>query len=251
MKSRRVITFAAVGLVAAMAASCSSSSTKPTAKPVIDAGDGGKYAPKIDPANFVAAVTNPWYPLPVGASWSYAGKENGTAEQDEVRVLPDRKTVMGIPATVVRDTVSVHGQVTEDTYDWYAQDKKGNVWYLGEDTKELDHGKVTGRAGSWQAGVDGAYPGIIMQADPKAGAAYRQEYRKGEAEDLALVAATGGTDRVPAGAYTGLVTITEWSPLEPKVIEGKKYARGIGPVVEFVTRGGSGRVELVHSSLTA
>jgi hypothetical protein len=257
MGSRRWTVIAATGLVALVAAGCSSDTTSSggaspaaAAKPVIDPGDHGRYAPHLDPANFVPDVTNPWFPLPVGATWTYEGKENGTTERDEVRVLPERKMVMGIPAVVVRDTVSVDGQITEDTNDWYAQDRDGNVWYLGEDTKELDHGKVTSTAGSWEGGVRGAYPGIIMRADPKVGDAYRQD-RKGEAEDLARVAAIGSTDRVPAGAYTGLATITEWSPLEPKVIEAKKYARGIGPIVELVTRGGSGRIELVHSSLTS
>jgi hypothetical protein len=249
--THRWIAVAAVGLIATVATSCSSGTKTAAAKPVIEAGDGGTYAPKIDPKQLDAGVTNPWFPLPVGATWTYEGKENGTTERDKVRVLPERKMVMGIPAVVVRDTVSVDGQITEDTNDWYAQDRDGNVWYLGEDTKELDHGKVTSTAGSWEGGVRGAYPGIIMRADPKVGDAYRQEYRKGEAEDLARVAAIGSTDRVPAGAYTGLATITEWSPLEPKVIEAKKYARGIGPIVELVTRGGSGRIELVHSSLTS
>ncbi len=249
MRHRRWITLAAAALVATLAVSCSSG-TETSAKPVIDPGDHGKYQPHLDPANFVTDVINPWFPLPAGATWTYEGKEGGSVEHIEVRVLPDRKSVMGIPAVVVRDTVTVDGRIAEDTFDWYAQDRAGNVWYLGEDTKELDHGTVTSRAGSWEGGVNGALPGIIMQATPRVGDAYRQEYLKGEAEDLAEVTATRGVDRVPAGAFRDLVTITEWNPLHPKVIEAKKYARGVGPVVEVVTRGGSGRVELLRSSIT-
>jgi hypothetical protein len=257
MGSRRWTVIAATGLVALVAAGCSSDTTSSggaspaaAAKPVIDPGDHGRYAPHLDPANFVPDVTNPWFPLPAGATWTYEGQEAGSTEHIDVRVLPERTTVMGIPAVVVRDTVTVDGRVAEDTFDWYAQDRTGNVWYLGEDTKELDHGKVTSTAGSWEGGVNGALPGIIMQADPKVGDAYRQVYLKGEAEDLAEVTATNSADRVPAGAFRDLVTVTEWNPLHPKVIEAKKYARGVGPIVELVTRGGSGRVELLRSSLT-
>src|SRR4051794_10960272 len=139
MGHRRRTVIAATGLVALLAVGCSSGSAssghaspRATAPPVIDPGDHGKYTPHLDPASFVADVTNPWFPLPTGATWTYEGSENGTTERDDVRVLPQRKTIMGIPAVVVRDSVTTGGKVAEDTFDWYAQDRQGNVWYLGE-----------------------------------------------------------------------------------------------------------------------
>jgi hypothetical protein len=225
------------------------SGTSAAPRPVIDPGDGGRYAPKLDPADFVDGVSNPYFPLPAGATWTYEGKEAGSTERVEVRVLPERHQVLGISAVAVRDTVTVDGRLAEDTYDWYAQDRAGTVWYLGESTKEYDHGKVSSTAGSWEAGVGGAYPGIVMKAAPEVGNAYRQEYWQGKAEDLAKVVRRGVTERVPAGEYRTLIAIEEWNPLKPKVVEEKYYVAGVGPVLEIVKRGGAGRVELIRSSL--
>jgi hypothetical protein len=220
--------------------------TTEASKPVIDPGDGGNYQPDIDPANFVDVIDNPYLPYPLGASWVYEGNEDGENERTEVSVTSERKEIMGIPATVVRDTVSVDGEVTEDTYDWFAQDREGNVWYLGEDSKEYEDGKVVSTSGSWEAGVDGALPGIAMQAHPQVGQAYRQEYYAGEAEDLAQVTQLDARESVPFGDFDQLVVIKEWNPLEPDIVEDKYYAQGIGAVLEVVTAGGEGRVELIE-----
>jgi hypothetical protein len=214
--------------------------------PVIDPGDGGNYQPKIDPADFVRVIDNPYLPYPVGASWTYEGTEDGETENVKVTVTPQRKVIMGISATVVRDTVSTaDGEVVEDTYDWFAQDRDGNVWYLGEDSTEFENGKAVSTSGSWEAGVDGALPGIVMQAHPEVGQAYRQEYYVGEAEDLAEVKSLDATETVPFGDFDQLVVIKEWNPLEPDVVEEKYYARDVGVVVEIKTEGGTGRSELV------
>ena len=152
-------------------------SSTTTEAPVIDPGDGGNYQPNVDPNNFVDVIDNPYLPYPVGASWTYEGTEDGETESVEVTVTPQRKEIMGISATVVRDTVTTaDGEVVEDTYDWFAQDRDGNVWYLGEDSTEFEDGKAVSTSGSWEAGVDGALPGIVMQAHPEVGQAYRQEY---------------------------------------------------------------------------
>jgi hypothetical protein len=219
--------------------------------PVIDPGDGGNYAPELDPANFVDTIDNPYFPLPRGARWAYEGTADGEQERIEVVVTDERKEVLGIPATVVRDTATTGGEVTEDTFDWYAQDRDGNVWYLGEDTKEYENGEVTSTEGSWEAGVDGAYAGIIMPADPVAGHSYRQEYYPGQAEDLAEIAQLGASATVPAGTLTDLLVIREWNPLEPEVVEEKYYARGVGVVLEVKTTGGEERVELTETTLSA
>jgi hypothetical protein len=224
-------------------------STTTAGAPVIDPGDGGNYRPQIDPNNFVDVIDNPYLPYPVGASWTYEGTEDGETETVTVTVTPQRKEIMGISATVVRDTVSDgDGEVVEDTYDWFAQDRDGNVWYLGEDSTEFENGKAVSTSGSWEAGVDGALPGIVMQAQPEAGQAYRQEYYVGEAEDLAEVQRVDATESVPFGDFDRLVVVKEWNPLEPDVVEQKYHAPGIGVIAEDTVTGGDEQSELTSVS---
>ncbi len=212
--------------------------------PVIDPGDGGDYEPSIDPANFVEVVDNVYFPLSPGSRWVYEGESDGVAERIEVEVLDERRDIMGISAVVVHDTVYVAGELAEDTYDWYAQDTDGNVWYLGEATQEFDDGEVSD-AGSWEYGVDGALPGIVMLASPTIGDAYRQEYYAGEAEDMGEVIEVGATVTIGLGEYTDVVVTEDWTPLEPDVIENKSYAPGIGVIHETDVAGGDETVELV------
>jgi hypothetical protein len=131
---------------------------------------------------------------------------------------------------VVDDRAWEGGQLIEKTYDWFAQDKEGNVWYFGEDTKEYEDGKVVSTKGSWEAGVDGAKPGIIMPADPKVGQSYRQEYYPGEAEDMARVLSLNDTVTVPYGSFDHVLETKEWTPLEPGFYEKKYYVGGVGPL---------------------
>jgi hypothetical protein len=226
-------------------ASVATTATAP-ATPVIDPGDGGNYAPDIDAANFVDVVDNPYLPWIVGSRWAYEGETDGEPERVEVVVTDEHKTILGIVATVVRDSVYTGDELTEDTLDWYAQDKDGNVWYLGEDTKEYEDGEVVSTEGSWEAGVDGAQAGIVMPADPTVGVAYRQEYYAGEAEDMGEIIEIGGSVDVPAGHYDDVVTTKDWTPLEPEVIENKKYAPGVGVVHETLVAGGDELLELVE-----
>jgi hypothetical protein len=192
------------------------------------AKDGARqYRPHIDPASFRDRVDNPWFPLVPGMRFRYAEKEGRRASVNEVTVTSDAKIIMGVTCTVVHDVVRTGDAITEETWDWYAQDKDGNVWYFGEDTREIHANGKSSAEGSWQAGVDGAQPGIIMFADPKPGAAYRQEYRAGKAEDMGQVAAVGDSVTVPYGHFTGCVRTKEWSMLESGS-EKKWYARGIG-----------------------
>ncbi|MGH9157066.1 MAG: hypothetical protein ACRD1K_14770 [Acidimicrobiales bacterium] len=212
---------------------------------LIDPGDGGNYRPAIDPSRFVTEVDNPFLPLVPGSHWVYEGTSPDGIERIEVVVTDQKRTILGIEAVVVRDTVTMDGVVFEDTFDWYAQDVDGNVWYLGEATEEHEDGKIS-TAGSWEAGVDGARPGIVMQARPAVGTIYRQEFYKGEAEDLAEIVRTGQSATVAAGSYRDLVVIKEWNPFHPAVLEEKYFAPGIGLVLEVETAGGTGRVELVE-----
>ena len=196
-------------------------------------------SPTFDPDNFVRHVDNPWFPLKVGTIWRYRGEEDGQTKKQVTVVTSKTKTILGIKATVVHDRVFTNGEgLTEDTFDWYGQDKLGNVWYLGEDTKELDHGRVTTREGSWQAGVKGARAGIQMPAHPRVGDRGLMEFWKGHAEDhFAVISRRGDT-----------LTTKEWTPLEPGVRDRKVYRRGTGQVTEETVKGGNERFTLVSVS---
>ena len=211
---------------------------------VIDPGDGGRYRAELDPADFVTGIDNPYLPLVVGSRWVYEGESDGEAERIEVVVTDERRAIGGIVATVVRDSVYVGGELVEDTYDWYAQDRDGNVWYLGEDSNDYEDGVNVSREGSWEHGVDGAQAGIVMLAHPVEGGAYRQELLPGEAEDLGEVIRTGATVSTPVGDHDDVVVTEDWNPLEPDVVENKWYAPGVGMVREETVEGGRGSVEL-------
>jgi hypothetical protein len=163
----------------------------------------------------------------------------------DVTVTDRTKTILGIDAVVVHDVVTQDGELVEDTYDWYAQDTSGNVWYLGEATKEFENGEVTTTAGSWEAGVDGAQPGIIVPADPRIGLAYRQEYYAGEAEDQGEILSVDERAEVPFGSFGDLLMTKDTTPLDPEILEHKFYAQGVGPVLVLGLSGGGGREELV------
>ncbi|MGH3667041.1 MAG: hypothetical protein ACRDWF_11980 [Acidimicrobiia bacterium] len=215
-----------------------------TADP-INPGDGGDYSVTIDPADFVPEIDNDLLPFRPGNKWVYESVGGEEVERIEVDVTEERRTVMGVSTTVVRDTVTVDGGLVEDTYDWYAQDQEGNVWYFGEETAEYEDGEIVSTAGAWEAGVDGAMPGIVMEMEPTVGDSYRQEYYPGEAEDMAKVVQSGVSEEVAFGAFDDLIVIEEWTPLEPDVVEEKYYASGVGVVLETTVEGGSGRIELI------
>src|SRR5687767_12522074 len=128
-----------------------------------------------------------------GTRWTYREiDEEGKEVAVVVTVSTEtKKLANGITARVVRDTVTEDDELIEDTVDWYAQDADGNVWYLGEDTAEFEGDKITTKSGSWEAGVDGALPGIMVPADAVDGMKYRQEYYAGEAEDNGEVLSVG------------------------------------------------------------
>jgi len=206
------------------------------------------YQPAIDPADFVASIDNQYMPLFPRDTFVYEGDTGEGLEHIEVEVLNEKREVMGVQCTVVLDTVTIDGEVVEVTYDWYAQDKEGNVWYFGEDSGEYEGGKLVGTQGSWEAGVDGAQPGIVMPAQPVVGEEYRQEYYEGEAEDMAEVVSLDETESVAAGSFTGCLKTKEWTPLEPGVVEFKYYAPGIGLILETAGESESQRIGLLEIS---
>ena len=200
----------------------------------------------LDPTRFTTAINNPFWPMQPGTRWTYREVDTDGTELQAVVVVTTQTKVManGVTARVVRDTLTRRGEIIEDTLDWYAQDFEGNVWYLGEDTAEYEGGVVASTAGSWQAGVDGALPGIIVPADPQPGLAYRQEYYAGQAEDNGTVVSLNETADVPYGHFDTLMMTADTSGLEPNVLEHKFYARGVGPILT-VDVGTGGHEELL------
>jgi len=188
-----------------------------------------EYHPQIDPASFQTTVDNPYLPLVPGTSFKIIEKQGRHTRENDVTVTSDTKVIMGVTCVVVHDVVHEKGVLKEDTYDWYAQDKQGNVWYFGEDTKEYHAPDKYNTEGSWEAGVGKNQPGIIMPANPTPGAPFRQEYGPGHAEDMGQVIAVNQSVTVPYGTFKDCVRTKEWSLLESGS-EKKWYAKGIGVV---------------------
>jgi hypothetical protein len=237
----------AILLAAAIAAASGAASTVPVAHAAGGSNACDAYHPNVpDPSAFVAKIDNPYFPLPVGRVLVYRGSEDGLTQTDHVRVTKRTTTIEGITATVVHDVLRHRHRMLEETFDWYAQDDAGNVWYLGEDTKAfLPNGHVD-RSGSWRAGVHGAKPGLIMEANPRPPDAYRQECLSGEAEDMAWVVERGGSVRVPAGKLHHIVRTFEFTRTEANIVSEKRYAPGLGIVVERDLHGGNERFALVR-----
>jgi len=212
----------------------------PTAAPTIPV-----YAPVIDPADFVKGVNNPYYPLKPGRTMSYTGKKGKVSLREQVVISKKTRVVMGVTCMEVADSVWEGGKLAQKTLKWYAQDKEGNVWYFGADAKQYKNGKVSGMAGSWQAGAGGAQPGIMMLAHPTRGDTYRQDYLKGVVEDMAYVVSLDGALKVPYHAYKNLLITLNWSNLTPGVIENRYYAKNVGFVYSEMVQGGKGELKLV------
>ena len=221
--------------------------TTPTSTPSGPGLPQGNDPVDLDPADFTAGSDNPYFPLEPRRQWTYQETdETGASVRVVVTVTTQtRKIANGVEARVVRDTVTEDGELIEDTLDWYAQDGEGNVWYLGEETAEFENGELTTREGSFEAGVDGALPGIIMPAEPEVGISYRQEYYEGEAEDNGAVLALGQQADVAQGHFDDVLLTADSITIEPDVLEYKLYAPGVGLVLALGISGGGGREELV------
>jgi hypothetical protein len=208
----------------------------------------GSEPVNLDPADFTTKIDNPYWPMKPGSRWVYRETDSEGARQRVVVTVTRRTRLIanGVRARVVHDVVREGGQLVEVTDDWYAQDKGGNIWYLGEDTTEYENGKPVSKEGSFEAGVDGAQPGVIMPARPRVGMRYRQEYYKGHAEDRARIMSLRERAGVPFGFYGRTLMTRDENPLKPRVLEYKFYARGVGPVLAISVSGGSDREELIR-----
>ncbi len=236
------VTVSAPSVPASPAPTSAGASVEPSPAASAEAGT----MPAFDPASFVATVNNPWYPLIPGTTFHYVGTTGGEPTTDTYAVTTGTRVVAGVTCTVIRDTVRIRGVVSERTQDWYAQDADGNVWYFGEATAELNRkGKVVSTEGSWEAGVDGALPGVFMPAQPAVGQSFAQEQFPGQAEDWFVVMFTSTRVTVPAGTYKGALVTGEWTPLEPGVVSEKTYVKGLGEVMERDISGGDETLRLV------
>jgi len=241
-----VILAGAVGISATAGGGVASSAT--TGCPI----PRGSEHVRLDPQDFTTRIDNPYWPMRPGSRWIYRETDpEGTTQRVVVTVTRKTKEIAnGITARVVHDAATEHGVPVEITDDWYAQDRCGSIWYLGEATAEYEHGKIVSTAGSFEAGVDGAEPGVVLAAKPTVGLRYRQEHYAGHAEDRAEIASRKEQVQVPFGYFKpGTVLMTrELNPLEPKTLEFKFYARGVGPLLAIGISGGSDREELVSYS---
>jgi hypothetical protein len=222
MLMRAINLFSAIiGSVVVLVAGCTSNSSSSSSQEEHNA-----YTPHVKPSEFTTTIDNEYFPMEPGTTFFYEG---GT-EHSEMTVTHQTKKVMGVECVVVDHREWEGDMLIEKTYDWFAQDKEGTVWYFGEDTKEYENGKVVSTKGSWEAGVDGAKPGVIMPADPKVGQSYHQEYYPGEAMDMARVLSFDASVSVPYDWFDHALETREWTPLQPGFSEKKYYVRGVGPL---------------------
>jgi hypothetical protein len=201
--------------------------------------------PPALPRAFVGQIDNPYLPLRPGTTLNYRGKLDRKSATDVLAVTNRTKVILGVRTTVVHDQVFIKGELVEDTEDWFAQDRDGNVWYFGEDTKELENGQVVSTEGSWEAGVDNARAGIVMPVDPKVGQVLKQEDARNVAEDCSKIIDLNASVKTPFVSSNEALKTEEFSLLEPDVLDNKYYVRNIGLVREQTVRGGSDFLELV------
>jgi hypothetical protein len=232
---------------AALASGCGTAAAQPATTD--SAARAHKPAPPPlppPPGDFVRTIDNPWFPLQPGTVLTYKGHDEGIPARDVLRVTHRTKRIQGIRTTVILDRVYKRGRLAERTHDYYAQDRKGNVWYLGEDTATLKrNGQVESREGSFRAGRDGARGGIFMPAHPKPGDGGWQEYYVGHAQDRYRILNKHTRLHTPAVSSRHAMLIRETTPLEPGVVDHKIYVRGVGTVRERTVKGGRERYELV------
>ena len=222
------------------------------------------YDPQLDPKNFVDPETiskstaNKYFPLISGTQWIYEGETGEGFERITVKVTGEIKEIEYpqesgriFKCLVVCDVVTLNGEVVEDTEDWYAQDKEGNVWYFGEISKGFENGELVTIDGSWKAGREDAKPGVVMRANPKEGDYYRQEFFLGDAEDMAGIVGRGVESvTVPfGGTYTiDVLKTKEFTPIEPDAFEYKYYAPGVGLILELNPESGE-RIGLIDMTM--
>jgi len=247
-RNRIIAGAAALAAVAVAAAGCGSNDGPAAAAAATTTAGGslpqGAQKVHLNPADFTTKIDNPWLPMAPGSRWVYRDS-TGRNARDTITVTNRTEVIAGVTARVVHDVATENGRIVEDTFDWFAQDRAGNVWYLGEATREFENGKPASSGGSWKTGVDGAQAGIAMAAQPRAGLRYRQEYRKGHAEDRAAVLSVDEQVQAPFGHFKPALLTKEFTPVEPKALEYKLYAKGVGLIASVGVSGDIDREDLL------
>ena len=208
-----------------------------------------EYNPQINPADFSTTITNPLFNLPIGKRMEYLSKTEDGTERIVITITGATRTVMGVETLVFHDRVFLNNQLIEDTRDYVAQDKAGNVWYFGEEVDNFENGKLKNHDGAWLAGVDGAKPGIWFPADPQIGDEYRQEFYRGVAEDMMRIVALDETVITKLGTFQSCVRTLEWTPLDPESQEENFYCPAAGGNVLAVNLQDGQRDELAQLRL--
>lgn len=204
------------------------------------------YAPAIKPSEFTKEVTNPYFNMPVGQKLNYREDTDEGRETTEIWITGETRNIVGVETTVYFDRVYLDGQLIEETKDYVAQNRvTGDVWYFGETVDNYENGKFKDHHGSWIAGENGAHPGIWLKANPRVGDEYRQEYLKGEAEDMVKVLAIGQTVSTAAGNYKDCIKTYDWTPLDVDSKEHKFYCREVGAKVLTIDLKTGRRAELL------
>jgi hypothetical protein len=240
MMHRIVVAAVAAIAAAALVAVAAIAAALVTATPALSAPACPRPAPL--PREFVSEIDNPYFPLEPGTTLSYRGKLDGKSATDVFSVTNRTKVILGVTTMVVHDEVFMKGELVEDTEDWFAQDTDGNVWYLGEDTKELENGQVVSTEGSWEAGVNNARAGIFMPAEPQVGQVFKQEDAKNVAEDCFKIVDLNASVKTPFVSSNDALKTEEFSLIDPGLLDNKHYVRNIGLVRD---QGGSDFLELV------
>jgi hypothetical protein len=250
MRSKSLLGIGVVAMVSLLSAAAPGGQAATVAAsscPLPQFGPGAQYHPRIDPKSFTANITNPWYPLRIGTTFLYTGVDEGDPAVDIVVVTHHTRVIDGVRTRVVADRLVESGHVVERTLDYFAQDACGNVWYFGEDTAELDaRGHVTSTDGTWHSGIDGAEPGVFMQANPELNRRFRQEWYQGAAEDTFVARDLSTPVTVRAGSFLHALRTEETTALEPGILDNKWYVKGIGEVEEVTIKGPQERFVLVE-----
>ena len=229
---------AAVILAALVLAGCGGSDGS-------SSGADNATSPKLDPTAFAATDGRPnrFFPLTPGyQSVRQGGVNRGDrrlSHRSVVTVTDLTKKIAGIPAVVVLDQDFDGGEIAEQALDYYAQDKRGNVWYLGSYTEAYEGGEFVNANDGWLAGKDDAEAGIMMPAGPKTGTPpFVQAVEPGDDPAVAKVTRTGARNCVPFKCYGDVVVVEEDGS------ENKYYAPGVGGIrTEPVHKGGEEEVE--------
>lgn len=204
------------------------------------------YNPDIQSMTFIEGITNPYFGLKPGNLYVYEGQTDEGLEHIEIYIMEETKEILGVSCTIVRDTVWLDDKMVEDTFDWYAQDQDGDVWYFGEQSSEYEDGKKINDEGSWEAGVDGAKPGILIRFNPIVSEEYRQEYYFEVAEDMAKVISLSANITIGLGEFDNVLQTEEWNPLENDSNEYKFYVKGYGLILERPANNDEEFIELVE-----